>query len=31
MIEDQEVNQLRDKEISLVKVAWGGPVGASLT
>lgn len=25
-IEDQEVEQLRDKEISLVKVSWGGPI-----
>ncbi|XP_050902036.1 uncharacterized protein LOC127110151 [Lathyrus oleraceus] len=30
-IEDREVKQLRGKEISLVKVVWGGPVGGSLT
>ncbi|XP_050908131.1 uncharacterized protein LOC127121728 [Lathyrus oleraceus] len=30
-IEDQEVKQLRGKEIALVKVVWGGPTGGSLT
>lgn len=30
-IEDQEVKQLRGKEIALVKVVWGGTAGGSLT
>lgn len=30
-IEDREVKQLRTKEIALVKVVWGGPVGESIT
>lgn len=30
-IEDREVKQLRDKEITLVKVARGGPAGGNVT
>ncbi|XP_050916492.1 uncharacterized protein LOC127131620 [Lathyrus oleraceus] len=30
-IEDREVKQLHGKEISLVKVVWGGPAGGSMT
>lgn len=30
-IEDREVKQLRGKEITLVKVMWGGPIGGSIT
>lgn len=30
-IVDREVKQLRGKEIALVKVVWGGPVGGSMT
>jgi len=30
-IEDREVKNLRGKEISLVKVMWGGPAGGSMT
>lgn len=30
-IEDREVKQLRDKEIVLVKVVWGGPARGSMT
>ncbi|XP_050875236.1 uncharacterized protein LOC127078859 [Lathyrus oleraceus] len=30
-IEDREVKQLRGKEISLVKVVWGGPTGGNVT
>ena len=29
--EDQEVKQLHGKEITLVKVAWGGPAGGNVT
>ncbi|XP_050920405.1 uncharacterized protein LOC127138042 [Lathyrus oleraceus] len=30
-IEDREVKQLRGKEITLVKVVWGGPAGGNVT
>lgn len=30
-IEDREVNKLHGKEMTLVKVVWGGPVGGSIT
>ncbi|XP_050889396.1 uncharacterized protein LOC127094632 [Lathyrus oleraceus] len=30
-IEDRKVKQLRGKEIALVKVVWGGPVGGNVT
>ncbi|XP_050890439.1 uncharacterized protein LOC127095850 [Lathyrus oleraceus] len=30
-IEGREVKQLRGKEITLVKVAWGGPSGGNMT
>jgi hypothetical protein len=30
-IEGREVKSLRGKEITLVKVMWGGPAGGSLT
>ncbi|XP_058776023.1 uncharacterized protein LOC131650332 [Vicia villosa] len=30
-IEDQEVKQLHDKKISLMKVAWGGSAGGNMT
>ncbi|XP_050909166.1 uncharacterized protein LOC127122937 [Lathyrus oleraceus] len=30
-IKDREVKQLRDKEIVLVKVVWGGPAGGNMT
>ncbi|XP_050876342.1 uncharacterized protein LOC127080053 [Lathyrus oleraceus] len=30
-IEDREVKQLRSKEIALVKVVWGGPIGGNVT
>lgn len=30
-IEDREVKHLRDNEIALVKVVWGGPDGGSMT
>ncbi|XP_050896067.1 uncharacterized protein LOC127102778 [Lathyrus oleraceus] len=30
-IEDGEVKQLHGKEIALVKVVWGGPVGGNVT
>lgn len=30
-IEDRKVKHLRDKEITLVKVVWGGPTGGSVT
>lgn len=29
-IEDREVKHLRDMEIALVKVVWGGPAGGSV-
>lgn len=30
-VEDREVKQLRDKEIVLVKVVWGGPTSRRIT
>lgn len=30
-VKDREVKHLRDKEITLVKVVWGGPVGGNIT
>lgn len=30
-IADREVKKLRGKEIALMKVVWGGPVGGSMT
>lgn len=30
-IEDRELKELCGKEISLVKVAWGGPISGSIT
>ena len=30
-IKDREVKQIHGKEITLVKVVWGGPAGGSMT